>query len=80
MCTPIGSMFSIEQTTTTLSLWSRISSSSYSFQPSTLSSISTSVLGLAARPVPAMSRSWASSCAMPEPSPPMVKLGRTTTG
>ena len=33
VCTPIGSKFSIEQTTTTLSWWSRISSSSNSFQP-----------------------------------------------
>ena len=33
VCTPIGSMFSIEHTTTTLSLPSRINSSSYSFQP-----------------------------------------------
>ena len=33
VCTPIGSRFSIEQTTTTLSCRSRISSSSNSFQP-----------------------------------------------
>ena len=33
VCTPIGSTFSIEHTTTTLSLLSRISSSSNSFQP-----------------------------------------------
>ena len=33
VCTPIGSTFSIEHTTTTLSWPSRISSSSYSFQP-----------------------------------------------
>ena len=33
VCTPIGSRFSIEQTTTTLSWASRINSSSYSFQP-----------------------------------------------
>ena len=41
VCTPIGSKFSIEQTTTTLSRWSRISSSSNSFQPKMDSSIST---------------------------------------
>ena len=35
VCTPIGSRFSIEQMTTTLSAWSRITSSSYSFQPAT---------------------------------------------
>ena len=33
VCTPIGSKFSIEQTTTQLSAWSRMTSSSYSFQP-----------------------------------------------
>lgn len=33
VCTPIGSKFSIEHTTTTLSLPSRINSSSNSFQP-----------------------------------------------
>ena len=45
VCTPIGSTFSIEQTTTTLSALSRISSSSYSFQPRIDSSRSTSVVG-----------------------------------
>ena len=35
VCTPIGSKFSMEQTMTTLSALSRITSSSYSFQPST---------------------------------------------
>jgi hypothetical protein len=39
--TPIGSRFSIEQMMTQLSLASRTTSSSYSFQPSTLSSRST---------------------------------------
>ena len=53
VCTPIGSTFSIEHTTTTLSLPSRMSSSSYSFHPSTDSSMSTSCTGLAARPAPA---------------------------
>ena len=47
--TPMASTFSMEQMTTTLSLWSRITSSSYSFQPSTDCSISTSVTGLASR-------------------------------
>ena len=36
--TPIGSKFSMEQITTTLSRASRITSSSYSFHPSALSS------------------------------------------
>ncbi len=61
VCTPIGSRFSIEQTITTLSAWSRITSSSYSFQPRIDSSRSTSVVGLAARPAPAMRRRSASS-------------------
>jgi hypothetical protein len=39
VCTPIGSTFSIEHTITALSAASRTTSSSYSFQPSTLSSI-----------------------------------------
>ncbi len=80
VCTPIGSRFSIEQTTTTLSPRSRISSSSYSFQPMIDSSRSTSVVGEYCRPLPAIRCSSASSWAMPEPSPPMVNDGRTTTG
>ncbi len=48
--TPIGSRFSMEQTTTTLSAWSRMTSSSYSFQPRIDSSRSTSVIGLSLRP------------------------------
>jgi len=80
VCTPIGSRFSMLQTITTLSALSRITSSSYSFQPSTDSSISTSVVGLAVRPLPAIRRSSSVSWAKPEPTPPMVKDGRTTTG
>ena len=80
VCTPIASMFSIEQMTTTLSLRSRISSSSYSFQPSTDSSISTVCTGESASPWPAMRRSIGSSVAMPEPRPPIVNDGRMTTG
>ncbi len=48
--TPIGSTFSMEQTMMQLSALSRTTSISYSFQPSTLSSISTSVVGLRSRP------------------------------
>ena len=47
---PIGSTFSIEQTMMQLSARSRTTSISYSFQPSTLSSISTSVVGEASSP------------------------------
>ncbi len=80
VCTPIGSRFSIEQTTTTLSARSRISSSSNSFHPSTDSSTSTSCTGDAASPPPASRSRSASSWATPEPSPPMVNEGRMTTG
>src|SRR4029079_6026829 len=80
VCTPIGSKFSIEHTTTTLSAWSRMTSSSYSFQPRIDSSRSTSVVGLSDRPRPAMRSRSSSSCAIPERVPPMVNDGRTTTG
>ena len=45
VCTPIGSTFSIEQMITQLSARSRITSISNSFQPSSDSSISTSLTG-----------------------------------
>jgi hypothetical protein len=78
--TPIGSTFSIEHTMTTLSARSRMTSSSYSFQPRIDSSSSTSVTGEYCRPAPAMRRSSAWSWANPLPRPPMVNDGRTTTG
>ena len=46
VCTPIGSMFSMVQMTEKLSARSRMTSSSYSFQPSTLSSTRHSWVGL----------------------------------
>jgi hypothetical protein len=61
VCTPMGSRFSMLQTMTTLSARSRITSSSYSFQPRIDSSRSTSVVGLSARPRPAMRCRSASS-------------------
>ncbi len=61
VCTPIGSRFSMEQMITTLSAVSRMTSSSYSFQPRIDSSRSTSVVGLAARPAPPMRRRSCSS-------------------
>ena len=51
VCIPIGSTFSMAQMMMQLSALSRTTSISYSFQPSTLSSISTSVVGEAARPL-----------------------------
>ena len=56
VCTPIGSMFSMEQMTTKLSAPSRITSSSNSFQPMTDSSMSTSWTGLSWMPRLASSR------------------------
>ncbi len=72
VCTPIGSRFSIEQTTTALSARSRITSSSNSFQPSTDSSSSTRRTGLAARPWPSSSASSPSERTTPPPQPPRV--------
>lgn len=50
VCTPIGSRFSIEQTMMQLSALSRTTSISYSFQPSSDSSISSSLVGEASMP------------------------------
>ncbi len=78
--TPIGSRFSIEQTTTQLSTPSRMTSSSYSFQPAMERSTSTWLTGLAASPSSANRSNDARSVAMPVPEPPRMKLGRTITG
>ena len=50
VCTPIGSKFSIEQMMMQLSFLSRTTSISYSFQPSTDCSISSSCVGDASKP------------------------------
>ena len=50
VCTPIMSKFSMEQMMMALSARSRITSISYSFQPSTLSSTSTSWTGDSSSP------------------------------
>ena len=78
--TPIGSRFSMEHTTTQLSAPSRMTSSSYSFQPATDFSISTWPIGLAARPSAARARSRSGSGAMPVPAPPKMNDGRTMIG
>ncbi len=80
MWTPIGSTFSIEQTMTTLSLRSRITSSSNSPQPITDSSTRTWLIGLAARPSLTTWRSSVSVWPIPPPWPPIVKAGRTIAG
>ncbi len=78
--TPIGSTFSIEQTITTLSAPSRITSSSNSPHPSTDSSISTWPIGDALRPWATICSNSASSRAIPPPRPPSVNAGRMISG
>ncbi len=80
VCTPIGSTFSIEQTITTLSLWSRMTSSSNSPQPSTDWSSRTWPIGEAARPRATIRRYSSSVRATPPPRPPSVNAGRTMHG
>ena len=78
--TPMASRFSMPQTMTQLSLRSRTTSSSYSFQPMTLWSIWTCLIMLAARPRAMMSRNSSMLYAMPPPVPPSVKAGRRIAG
>ncbi len=77
---PMGSRFSMEQTITTLSRRSRMSSSSNSFQPITDSSTRTSEMGERSRPRATISSYSSSFQAMPPPEPPRVKAGRITQG
>ena len=62
VCTPMGSTFSMEQTTTQLSARSRMTSSSNSFQPAIERSTRISVIGLASSPSAAMRRSSSVVC------------------
>ena len=80
VCTPMASKFSMEHTMMPLPTRSRMTSISYSFQPSMLSSTSTSPAGDSSKPWPTISCSSAASCAMPPPAPPSVNEGRSTTG
>ncbi len=81
VCTPIGSKFSIEQTMTTLSLPSRITSSSNSFQPG--DRLLDQDLADRRRLEPpgdvrrGTPRRWS---AKPPPVPPSVRDGRMMTG
>ena len=77
---PMGSTFSMEQTMTTLSARSRMTSSSNSFQPATLFSTRALPTGLASRPSATARRSSRWSAATEPPLPPRVKLGRTIRG
>ena len=78
--TPIGSIFSIEQMITQLSARSRITSSSYSFQPAIEVSISTSLIGLANKPSATIFLKSSSLCAIPVPRPPKIYAGRIMAG
>ncbi len=78
--TPIGSIFSIEQTMIALSLWSRITSISNSFQPIRDSSTRASWTGLISSARAIFSMNSSSSWAIEPPNPPNVKLGRMMTG
>ena len=80
VCTPIGSTFSIEHTIIALSAWSRITSSSNSFHPSTLSSASTSCTGESSSPFSRIVSRSSRLYAIPPPLPPSVKLGRRISG
>ena len=80
VCTPIGSMFSMEQTITAFPALSRMTSISNSFQPMSDSSTSTSWLSDASSPRVTISRNSAASCAIPPPVPPRVKPGRMMSG
>ena len=70
--TPMGSRFSIEQTTTALPTESRITSSSNSFHPAIDSSTRTSPTGEASRPTSATRRNSAGPEARPVPPPPRM--------
>ena len=63
-----------------LSAVSRTTSISYSFQPSSDSSISSSLVGEASRPRLQMISNSSGLYAIPPPVPPSVKLGRITVG
>ncbi len=80
VCTPIGSRFSMVQTITTLSAPSRMTSSSYSFQPSTERSMSTCDVGDSARPRLTIASYSARVYATPPPEPPSVNDGRMIAG
>ena len=80
VCTPMGSKFSMEHTTTQLSAASRITSSSNSFHPAIDCSTRIWPTGLAASPSAARRANCDGSSAMPVPLPPRMKLGRTMIG
>ncbi|MBA7573052.1 hypothetical protein ES708_14841 [subsurface metagenome] len=80
VCIPIGSRFSILQMVIQLSALSRITSYSYSTQPSTHSSINTCLIRESINPNWTISSNLCLFSAMPLPAPPRVYAGRTITG
>ena len=80
VCTPIASKFSMEHTIMQLSFLSRTTSISYSFQPSSDSSINNSLVGERSKPRSQISTNSSRLYAIPPPEPPMVNDGRITTG
>ena len=71
--TPIGSRFSMEQMTTQLSAWSRITSSSYSFWPAMDRSMSTSLIGRGVEALGGQAdQGLGGRAAMPVPAPPRM--------
>ena len=80
VCTPIGSRFSMEQIIMQLSLESRTTSISYSFQPSKDSSIRSSFVGDASSPLSHIAINSSRLYAIPPPLPPIVNDGRMIAG
>ncbi len=76
----MGSKFSMLQMMTQLSARSRITSSSYSFQPTIDVSMRISRMGLASRPLLATLRNSSRVVAIPVPRPPRMYAGRIMTG
>ena len=80
VCIPIGSIFSIEQMMTTLSLASLSNSSSYSFHPISALSIITSCIGEVSNPLVSNSSKSFSSYTKDAPVPPNVNEALITRG
>ena len=78
VCTPSGSKFSMLHTVTQLSIWSRTTSYSTSFQPSM--DFSMSSWGDTARALVASASSSPASWQMPLPRPPSAKAARAMSG
>ena len=80
VCTPIGSIFSIEQTIMQLSFLSLITSISYSFHPISDSSTKTSLIGDKDNPFFIIVWYSLTLFAVPPPAPPKVNEGLIIIG